>query len=160
MKPQEFINAYKGYAIDTQNRYNVPASITMAQAIIESSWGESSLTKQANNFFGIKADTSWNGNFVVMQTREVFNGQSVMINSKFRKYSSPVDSFNDHAKFLIDNSRYANLFLIPITDYKSWAKIIKADGYATGLNYSDSLINLIEVYKLDSLDLEAIKKKS
>ena len=162
MAPKDFFTTYAPFAIDTQIKYGVPASITLAQAALESGWGESGLTKKANNFFGIKADPSWSGPVINMATGEVFNGVGTTINSNFRKYASPGDSFNDHAKFLTDNKRYSNLFAVSMNDpyyYVKWAQGLKSDGYATALSYDTSLINEIAIYGLTKYDKEAISKK-
>lgn len=161
MKQQDFFTKYAPWAMDAQNKFGIPASITLAQAALESSWGESGLTKTANNFFGIKdqAKDEWYGEFVEMKTGEVFNGTSTTISSKFRKYSDPGESFKDHASFLLKNKRYASLFNLEPTDYIKWAQGLKLAGYATGLNYDSTLINLVVKYNLQQYDALAVKKK-
>ena len=165
MKPQDFFNKYGPYALDAQNRYNIPASITLAQAALESGWGESGLTKTANNFFGIKdqANDEWYGAYIEMNTGEVFNGQNVTIKSRFRNYADAGEGFKDHASFLLKNKRYKSLFDININEpnyWIKWAQGLKAAGYATALNYDSTLINLITKYRLTEWDQKAIKKKS
>lgn len=161
MLPALFFKMYSSYAIKTQIIDNVPASITLAQAALESSWGESGLTKQANNFFGIKDQTNdeYKGPNVVKDTTEYFNGVKTTVNSKFRKYSTPQGSFNDHASFLHRNPRYAGLFALNITDYKGWASGLQMAGYATDPLYSSKLIQIIEKYNLSQYDQEAVLKK-
>ncbi len=158
-KQQLFFDKYANYAMQTQNLFGVPASVTLAQAALESGWGESGLTKNANNFFGIKVSKGWTGESYNTMTGEVFNGQSVMINSNFRKYKTPLDSFNDHAIFLIKNSNYKNLFALDLFDYKGWCNGLKAAGYATATNYAQTLITMIEKYDLTKYDRLAGKKK-
>ena len=129
------------------------ASLTAAQALIESNKGNSGLTQKANNLFGIKANKAWKGDYVTMPTKEWVNGQYVTVNAKFRKYSSWEASINDHSKFLKDNKRYANL--IGVTDYKLACKLIKDDGYATSPTYTKTLTDTIERYKLYEWDGQA-----
>jgi len=161
MKPSVFFEKYSNSAIEAQNKLGIPASITLAQAALESAWGESELAKKSNNFFGIKdqSNDEWYGEFDTYKTREVINGQSVYINSNFRKYKNPTESFKDHASFLLKNKRYKSLFELNPTDYKSWAFGLKNAGYATGTNYAQTLIALIENHKLYNYDLLALKKK-
>lgn len=158
-KQQAFFDKYKNYAMQTQILFGVPASITLAQAALESGWGESGLTKNANNFFGIKADSSWKGEKYLIGTKEYVNNGYITIQSYFRKYNSPVDSFNDHAKFLLNNSRYKGLFLLDVYNYKDWANGLKTAGYATAPNYGTVLINMIQQYELFKYDQMAAKKK-
>lgn len=163
MTPQQFIDKYAPAAISAQIKYGIPASITLAQAALESAWGKSSLTREANNFFGIKdqANDEWYREYVVKDTAEVLNGQRVVVSAKFRKYADPADSFNDHASFLLKNSRYKALFLLSPLDYTSWAKGLQKAGYATATNYATTLINIINTYKLNKFDAQAeLKKKS
>lgn len=164
MKPKDFFAKYAPMAMDTQMKFGVPASVTLAQAALESGWGESGLTIKANNFFGIKdqANDEWLGASINMKTGEVFNGQNVTINSNFRKYDSALDSFNDHAKFLLKNKRYASLFKIDLNApdyYVQWSNGLQKAGYATALNYGSTLSNMIEIYKLTDYDKQAILKK-
>lgn len=143
MSPEEFFSKYKDWAILSQSRSGVPASITLAQAALESGWGESRLAKIANNFFGIKLH-SWMGDYVLASDDAP--------DEKFRKYNSVYDSFIDHADFLVDNSRYNSLF--ENTDYRQWANGLQKAGYATDKNYANSLIGIIEKYGLDKYDRE------
>lgn len=155
----EFIKKYKNIAINEAIRTGIPASITMAQAILESGWGESGLSINANNFFGIKADSSWKGPIYDAATHEVYGNETVYITDAFRKYNNPKQSFKDHSNFLIEMSRYKSLFNHGILDYKSWAHGLKKAGYATSPDYAYKLINLIEQYNLSELDNKAINRK-
>lgn len=161
MAPKDFFTTYASWAMDAQNKFGIPASVTLAQAALESGWGESGLTKSANNFFGIKdqANDEWYGAYVEKPTGEVFNGVKTTITSKFRKYSTPGESFKDHASFLLKNKRYAPLFKLEPTNYIGWAQGLKAAGYATALSYDATLINMIYKYKLSDYDAQAVKKK-
>lgn len=156
-KQELFFSKYSDSAMETQNLFGVPASITLAQGALESRWAESGLTTRSNNFFGIKADKSWKGAVDIANTKEFVNGAYITISSGFRKYNSAKDSFFDHAKFLRDNKRYANLF--NNLNYKEWAVEIKQDGYATDPQYATKLIGLIELYDLAKYDSLAPKKK-
>ncbi|MBC1911317.1 SH3 domain-containing protein [Listeria booriae] len=148
----DFFSKTKAGAIEGWKKYKILPSITEAQAILESGWGESGLTREANNLFGIKG--SYNGQSVMYPTREVINGQSVMVNAAFRKYPSWDASLEDHGKFLgVDNPRYSNL--IGEKDYKKVAQMLQQDGYATDPNYANSLIGIIESNNLQSWDQEA-----
>lgn len=138
-----YIDTYKEMAIDQMRRHNIPASITLAQGILESAAGQSYLAKNANNHFGIKVGGTWTGPWVLKDDETC--------NEKFRKYESPEESYEDHSLFL-HKSRYANLFTLPITDYKGWAKGLKAAGYATNPQYPQLLIKLIEDYDLTQYD--------
>lgn len=158
-KTDNFINQYKQASINEAIRTGIPASITMAQAILESGWGESGLSVAANNFFGIKADSSWKGPVYNGATHEVYNGQTVFQNDDFRKYRKPEESFKDHSKFLIENPRYKNLWNFGVTDYQNWAKGLKAAGYATSPTYAEKLIGVVEQYGLQELDEKARTKR-
>ncbi|MEY8441159.1 LysM peptidoglycan-binding domain-containing protein [Lactobacillaceae bacterium 24-114] len=149
---QQFIQSVAQGAIDGWNQYKVLPSITVAQAILESGWGQSGLSQQAHNLFGIKG--SYNGQYVTMSTREVINGRSVYVNANFRAYPNNSASVADHGRFLNVNSRYANL--LGDTDYVSVANKLRQDGYATDPNYSSLLINLVRTYNLTQLDSIAL----
>lgn len=140
----DYIKNYKDLAIEEMKLYNIPASITLSQGILESSNGESMLATKANNHFGIKCHTSWEGDRVFHDDDE--KGEC------FRKYSNVEDSYRDHSLFLANSSRYSFLFDIPLTNYKSWAKGLKKAGYATNPKYSKLLINIIKRYNLDQYD--------
>jgi hypothetical protein len=139
-----YINDYRDLAIEEMNLYNIPASITLSQGILESSNGKSMLATKANNHFGIKCHSSWEGDRVFHDDDE--KGEC------FRKYNTVEDSYRDHSLFLANSSRYSFLFEIPIENYKSWAKGLKKAGYATNPKYSKLLINIIKRYNLDQYD--------
>ena len=140
----DYINDYRDLAIEEMNLYNIPASITLSQGILESSNGTSMLATKANNHFGIKCHSSWEGDRVFHDDDE--KGEC------FRKYNTVEDSYRDHSLFLANSSRYSFLFEIPIENYKSWAKGLKKAGYATNPKYSKLLINIIKRYNLDQYD--------
>src|SRR5882724_3278988 len=144
----DFVKKYKTYAIKDSIKSGVPASITMAQAILESNKGQSRLANEGNNFFGIKCGNDWSGDSMLASDDRP--------NECFRVYSSPLDSFKDHSQFLKDNPRYKDLFSYASDDYVSWANGLNDDGYATGQGYGDSLISIIEKNGLDKLDGEAV----
>jgi hypothetical protein len=148
MDKQTFINQIEGGAINAMKQYGILASLIIAQAILESGWGESELTKQANNLFGIKR---WGyPDFVTMPTTEYRNGQAVIEQAEFRKYPTWDYSIADHTAFLLQNDRYKNL--VGVTDYKEACLLIQQDGYATDPSYSNSLIQIIEENGLESFD--------
>ncbi|WP_251545885.1 LysM peptidoglycan-binding domain-containing protein [Limosilactobacillus caecicola] len=151
-KQQNFIESVASGAIEGWNKYGVLPSVTVAQAILESGWGTSTLSTEAHNLFGIKG--SYNGNSVTMSTREVYNGRSVYVNAAFRAYANNSESVEDHGNFLYSNSRYSNL--LGDTNYASVARKLQADGYATDPSYASSLINLIQTYNLTQLDTIAL----
>jgi LysM repeat protein len=124
-------------------RNKIPASITLAQGILESGAGNSELVKKGNNHFGIKCH-GWTG-------RTVHKDDDAK-QECFRAYNNAQESYEDHSKFLTKNKRYSQLFSLSITDYKGWARGLKACGYATNPNYAPMLINLIELYKLYEYD--------
>lgn len=138
-----YIDRYKDIAIAEMNQYGIPASIKLAQALLESGSGNSYLATEANNHFGIKCGGVWNGRSV---TRPDDN-----INDCFRVYDNPEQSFKDHSQFLL-RKRYEKLFLLDKDDYRGWAKGLKEAGYATNPRYPDLLIDLIERYNLQQYD--------
>ena len=140
---QEYIDQYKDLAIEEMLRYNIPASITLAQGIFESGAGRSELSVKGNNHFGIKCH-GWAG-------RSVYHDDDAR-NECFRAYDNVLQSYEDHSKFLRYNVRYNSLFTLQRTDYRGWAQGLKACGYATNPRYADKLIELIELYKLYELD--------
>lgn len=144
----EYVENYSSYAIQNMRMYRVPASITLAQGILESGSGNSELARKSNNHFGIKCGSHWTGG-------KTYHDDDAK-NECFRTYKSVLDSYNDHSKFLTTNNRYINLFTLQIDDYKSWAKGLSKAGYATNPNYASRLINIIEDLKLYSFD-EGIK---
>ena len=145
-----YIGTYKNIAIDKMEKYNIPASITLAQGILESGNGLSTLAKKSNNHFGIKCHSGWKGKRVYHDDDK--KGEC------FRKYPTPEGSFNDHSIFLTGRGRYEFLFDLKPDDYKAWAKGLKKAGYATDRKYPKKLISFIEtfeLYKYDDLVLDA-----
>ena len=143
--PEAYIQKYSSIAQDQMRKYGVPASITLAQGILESGSGKSKLAAEANNHFGIKCHDTWNG-----ATMHIDDDAP---NECFRKYKSVEQSFEDHSVFL-KKPRYEELFLLEITDYKGWAQGLKKCGYATSSTYAKNLIDLIEKYELTQFDTE------
>ena len=141
---EEYIERYKAIAVAHMERYGIPASITMAQGILESDSGNSNLARKSNNHFGIKCKKDWTG-------ERVYHNDDAP-NECFRKYDSVEDSYLDHAEFLDKSPRYDSLFAYSATDYRSWARGLKAAGYATAKDYAERLIKLIEDNKLYLLD--------
>ncbi len=140
---KQYITKYSALAVKQMRQYKIPASITLAQGILESNNGNSKLAVKANNHFGIKCH-GWEG-------KKIFEDDDKK-NECFRKYKSPLESFKDHSLFLNKYSRYAFLFDYKITDYKSWARGLKKAGYATNKKYPELLINIIEDNKLNVFD--------
>ncbi len=150
----DYIEQYKDIAIREMIEYKIPASITLAQGILESGAGQSELAKKSNNHFGIKCHTDWTGEKVYYDDDAA--------NECFRKYDHVEDSYRDHSEFLSKKGRYASLFELDPDDYKGWAKGLKAAGYATNPKYADILITTIEdyeLYKYDKMSLADIKKQ-
>ena len=141
---EEYIQMYKAIAIEEMNSFRIPASITLAQGILESANGNSSLAKKAKNHFGIKCHKGWNG--------KTYHMDDDAKDECFRKYSDPFESFKDHSIFLSTRDRYAFLFSLEITDYKGWAHGLKKAGYATNPKYPQLLIKIIEDYNLSQYD--------
>ena len=139
----EFIQQWKDTAISHMKKHGIPASITLAQGALESGWGRSYLARKGNNYFGIKCH-SWSG--------EKIYADDDHPNECFRKYKDAAESFEDHANFLMNNSRYDSLFKLPATDYRAWAKGLKAAGYATSATYAEKLVQVIEQYGLSKFD--------
>ena len=140
---KQYITKYSALAVKQMRQYKIPASITLAQGILESNNGNSKLAVKANNHFGIKCH-GWEG-------KKIFEDDDKK-NECFRKYKSPLESFKDHSLFLNKYSRYAFLFDYKITDYKSWARGLKKAGYATNKKYPELLIKIIEDNKLNIYD--------
>ncbi len=141
---QNYIDKYRDVAVYQMLRHNIPASITMAQGLLESGAGESDLAKIGNNHFGIKCH-DWRGPSMRRDDDER--------NECFRVYASPLESYEDHSLFL-KRPRYKSLFSLRRTDYVAWAKGLKACGYATNPRYAQQLIDIIRCYNLDALDRE------
>ncbi len=140
---QEFISTYKQIAIEEMNLHGIPASIKMAQAILESGFGNSDLARNASNFFGIKCN-GWKGLTYLKDDDKP--------NECFRAYGNPEESFRDHSQFLRTRPWYSPLFQLALTDYKGWATGLQRAGYATNPNYSALLVRIIEGHNLHELD--------
>lgn len=138
-----YINQFKGMAIEQMDRYRIPASITLAQGLLESGAGKSRLATVANNHFGIKCH-GWRGRSI--------NADDDETGECFRAYDNARQSFEDHSRFLRNNTRYAPLFRLSTSDYRGWARGLKACGYATNPRYADNLISIIERYGLAQYD--------
>ena len=152
---ERYVLTYYPIAVEQMTRHNIPASITLAQGLLESGAGKSKLSRSSNNHFGIKADKNWTGK----RTSSLDNGKLCY----FRKYDNVRDSYEDHSSFLVNRQRYASLFKLKKTDYKGWAKGLKKAGYAEDPAYPTKLISLIERYELyryDSYTMKDIKKSS
>jgi len=148
---KQFIEKVGSLASNDMHTSGVLASLTIAQAILESGWGNSALAVNANALFGIKATTAWKGKVYSKETQECYDGVSfTTIEALFRAYDSWEESINDHSDFLVANSRYAAV--IGETDYKTACTAIKAAGYATDPDYANKLVNLIEQYDLTAYD--------
>ncbi len=145
-----YVQTYYPLAVEQMERYKIPASITLAQGLLESGAGNSSLTKKSNNHFGIKANNDWKG----AKTSSMDNGRLCY----FRVYDHPRGSYEDHSLFLTKNSRYSSLFRLKKDDYKGWAKGLKKAGYAEDPAYPQKLISLIERYELYKYDNYSTKE--
>ena len=147
---EQYITFFKAEAIHEMKLYGIPASITLAQGILESASGKGRLAREANNHFGIKCH-NWKG-------ARIYHDDDRK-QECFRKYNDPNQSYRDHSLFLVDRKRYADLFIHKSTDYKAWAKGLKKAGYATDPKYPQKLIQLIERYKLYRYDIFDKKKR-
>lgn len=147
---KQYVLDFKDTAKDNMRRHGIPASITLAQGILESGAGTGTLCKEANNHFGIKCHTGWTG--------DTYNHDDDSEQECFRKYKDPAESYNDHSMFLTTRGRYAALFKLDKDDYEAWAKGLKAAGYATDPKYPDKLIDIIIKYDLASYDAEVLNK--
>ena len=147
-----YIGSYKNIAIDKMEKYKIPVSITLAQGILESGNGLSTLAKKSNNHFGIKCHSGWKGKRVYHDDDK--KGEC------FRKYPSPEGSFDDHSVFLTGRGRYEFLFDLKPDDYKAWAKGLKKAGYATDRKYPKKLISFIETFELYEYDDLVLDEKS
>jgi len=151
----DYIATYKHCAIREMKEYNIPASIILAQGILETNCGNSMLTRQSNNHFGIKCHKDWTGDTIHVDDDAP--------NECFRKYRNAEESYRDHSLFLKLRSRYAFLFSIPVTDYKGWAYGLQKAGYATNKQYAESLIRIIEenhLYEFDGGSASIAQMKS
>lgn len=148
----DYINKYSYIAVNHMHKYKIPASISIAQGLLESGAGMSELTRRSNNHFGIKCHRDWTGGRVYAKDDTP--------NDCFRKYNSAEESYEDHARFLVNGTRYRHLFSLSTTDYKGWARGLQKSGYATDIAYANKLIKLIEDYELYNYDKVNTKRKS
>lgn len=145
---EDYITLYAPLAVESMKNYGIPASIKLAQGILESGSGNGTLCRTANNHFGIKCKEEWTGESVA-HTDDAPD-------ECFRKYPSALESYNDHSEFLANRSFYRNLFTLDKSDYKAWANGLKKAGYATDPRYPQKLISIIERYKLYEYDRIAL----
>ena len=141
---EDYIDTYSSIAVKHMQKYKIPASITLAQGLLESGAGMSELTKRSNNHFGIKCHRNWTGGRVYAKDDTP--------NDCFRKYNRAEESFDDHAQFIVNGARYRSLFDLSPTDFKGWARGLQKSGYATDRAYANKLIKLIEDYELYRFD--------
>lgn len=141
---KKYIDQYKELAIQEMQAFGIPASIKLAQALLESGAGRGELAQNANNHFGIKCKKEWQG--------DRYFKDDDLPKECFRKYNNVENSYRDHSLFLTTSDRYKSLFRLPMTDYKSWARGLKEAGYATNPTYAESLIKIIEEHQLYVLD--------
>lgn len=146
-----YVKNFAPLAIIEMKKYKIPASITLAQGILESGSGKSELSLKSNNHFGVKCHKEWNGDYVRYDDDKR--------NECFRRYDHPIGSFKDHSLFLKSRSRYSFLFKLKKDDYKGWAKGLKKAGYATDPKYPKKLIKIIEDYQLFRYDDEVLNHK-
>ncbi len=149
---QKYIQQYGNLAVYHQQKYHIPASITLAQGLLESGAGQSDLARRSNNHFGIKCHSEWRGKSV--RHDDDLRGEC------FRKYKRVEDSYEDHSRFLAERPRYAPLFRLDIKDYRGWARGLQKCGYATDRAYANKLIKVIEDYELYRYDSKRIVKKT
>lgn len=146
-KNREYAEKYAEYAMEQMRRYGIPASVTLAQGILESASGQSELSRKGNNHFGIKATKGWiqdGGKYLIYTDDKP--------NEKFCQYASVGDSYEHHSRFLRENSRYAKCFQLSPDDYKGWTTTIANAGYASNAGYAKSLQSLIEKNNLQKYD--------
>lgn len=147
--PEMYIEMFKDAAISDMMKTGVPSSITLAQGMYESDYGNSPLAKGANNHFGIKCHKEWSG--------DTYHKDDDAPNECFRKYENVMQSYDDHSDFLRSRDRYHFLFELEITDYKGWSHGLKKAGYATNPSYASKIIGLIEKYNLSEFDAQGVK---
>jgi LysM repeat protein len=147
--PEMYIEMFKDAAISDMMKTGVPSSITLAQGMYESDYGNSPLAKSANNHFGIKCHKEWSG--------DTYHKDDDAPNECFRKYENVTQSYDDHSDFLRSRERYHSLFELEITDYKGWSHGLKKAGYATNPSYASKIIGLIEKYNLSEFDVQGVK---
>ncbi|AZQ64424.1 hypothetical protein EI427_20065 [Flammeovirga pectinis] len=144
MSQKDYLSQYGYFAVISMHKYNIPASIIIAQGMLESAYGNSPFSRVSNNHFGIKCGEQWNGNSITHHDDSP--------EECFRSYASVHASFDDHGKFLKSKVWYNSLFRLDRTDYKSWAHGLQQAGYATDPMYAEKLIDIIERYNLSQLD--------
>ncbi|MEO9531099.1 MAG: glucosaminidase domain-containing protein [Crocinitomicaceae bacterium] len=144
LSTEDYVERWKITAIEQMNLHEIPASITLAQGILESGAGNSRLAVEANNHFGIKCHKNWDGG-------RIYEDDDLK-NECFRSYTSAAQSYEDHSQFLTGRERYSKLFSLSLTDYKGWSKGLKSAGYATNPKYANLLIDIIEKYDLAKYD--------
>ena len=147
---QFYVDNFKEIAKNNMKTHGIPASITLAQGILESGAGKGKLAQSANNHFGIKCHTGWTG--------ESVKHDDDAAQECFRKYQHPSESYRDHSLFLTTRTRYSNLFKLDKGDYEAWAKGLKAAGYATDVKYPNKLIGIIERFELYKYDNEVLSR--
>ena len=153
-KASDYVDRYAEAAMEQMRKYGIPASVTLAQGILESASGQSELSRKGNNHFGIKATKTWldgGGRYLVYTDDKP--------NEKFCQYASVADSYEHHSLFLRGNKRYANLFELSPDDYVGWARGLQADGYATSQQYASNLQSLIQQHGLDKYDRQVMQEK-
>lgn len=146
-----YIEQYAPMAVQEMHSTGIPASITLAQGLLESGAGTSTLAQSANNHFGIKCHRDWTGNKMYRKDDDR-NAHGKLIESCFRSYDNPAQSYSDHSQFLLGSPRYSSLFLLERSDYKGWARGLKEAGYATSHTYATKLIGIVEAYELHKFD--------
>lgn len=148
--PQDFIRAIADPAQQSAKKSKIPASFTVAEAALESAWGGSLLAQAGHNLFGVKADKSWHGETLTMNTREYLKGKWVMVPALWRKYPDWLGSITDHAAFLMTNPRYRPAF--EWTRGEDFAYAVAKSGYATDPAYATKIVSIIRRHSLDTLD--------
>ena len=151
-----YVEEHKYMAIDEMVRSGIPASITLAQAIIESNAGVSTLARESNNHFGIKCKNYWDGRQYYHRDDDR-DASGKLVPSCFRMYGNVRESYRDHTRFLLNTENYKPLFAYDKTDYKLWAEGLEVSGYATDPGYAEKLIRTIEIYDLHELDYYTIE---
>lgn len=151
-----YVDTYKYLAIDEMERSGIPASIIIAQAIVETNAGTSYLARKSNNHFGIKCKNYWTG-LTFYAPDDDKDAQGHLIESCFRQYNSVIDSYVDHTNFLLQTAHYQGLFNYDKTEYELWAKGLELCGYATDPQYAEKLIKTIRLYDLHELDYYTVQ---
>lgn len=149
---RSYVAYYKDVAIVEMNRTGIPASIKLAQAILESNAGTSRLAVEGKNHFGIKCKSYWKGLRILHQDDD-YDDEGVLLNSCFRAYGTPLEGYIDHSNFLKESILYEDLIRSDIRDYKIWAKALQQYGYATDSHYGERIIQIIEKYQLGRYDI-------